>query len=127
MENTSWVSRIRTILLIAWKFAIEHSFVWTVMEGTYQRDWKKGRSEKVTIKIFSLLGGIYQVRQAYTRHRMEIEIREWLAVYNYATRSLDEINGNRRCYFSPEDKMLLMENFHYQKESAFAQEGGSRA
>ena len=96
------------------------------MEGTYERERTfEFTKEKEIIKIEQVdaLSELYQVKRTVIKEYLfnttpatqTHEKEEWFAVYNEATKQLQELNHGRDCSFSPTKSMLLLGNNAYQK------------
>jgi hypothetical protein len=96
------------------------------MEGTYERERQfEFSKEKDIIKIEQVdaLSELYRVKKTVIKEYLfnstpatqTHENEEWFAVYNAATRQLQEVNHGRECSFYPAKSIMLLGNNAYHK------------
>jgi hypothetical protein len=96
------------------------------MEGTYERvqqfEFTKEK-DIITIVQVDKISELYQVKKTVIKEYLfnttpatqTHEKEEWYAVYDAATRQLQELNHGRACSFYPTKCLLLLGSNEYQK------------
>lgn len=119
-------TRLKCMWLLKSNKTLRDASMMVYLEGTYQRELQfEFSKEKDIIRIeqVDVITELYQVKRTVIKEYLfnpspstqTHEKEEWYAVYNAATRQLQELNHGRECSFYPTKSIMLLGNNTYQK------------
>lgn len=122
------LTRLKSVWLVLLKSTWQQIGMLIFMEGTYQREYTQEFTKVRDIVIITqldVISDLYQVKRTVVKEYLfdtipptqTHEKEEWFAVYNAATKQLQELNNGRECSFYPSKAIMLLGNNAYEKVS----------
>ncbi len=124
--KTSWLSRMRFMLLSLYKSALQDQRMDSFISGIYEREYKYGTilsKDILTIRRLSEVTDLFEVERRIVRGAIEegagldklCQSEKWIAAYHVPTHQLVQGVSHKICSFSPERDLLFFENKEYWK------------